>query len=91
MPRRKREWPSWWEWELELRPYTYMRLKERDCSEIELRRMMEHATDYQPAELEGRWVIETRFRNARWKVVVEPAPEKQKLVVVTAYAVEKLK
>ena len=53
--------------------------------------MMEHATDYQPAKLEGRWVIETPFRNAPWKVVVEPAPEKQKLVVVTAYEVEKLK
>jgi hypothetical protein len=41
MAKRKKEWPEWWEWELELRPYTYKRLKERDCTEIELRRMME--------------------------------------------------
>jgi hypothetical protein len=50
-----------------------------------------NATTYKVAKLEGRWVIETRFQGAPWKVVVEPAPEKQKLVVVTAYQVEKLK
>jgi hypothetical protein len=66
-------------------------LKERDCTEIELRRMMEYATAFTPAKLEGRWVIETLFQGAPWKVVVEPAPEKQKLVVVTAYEVEKLR
>jgi hypothetical protein len=91
MAKRKRIWPEWWEWELELRPYTYKRLKERDCTEIELRRMMEHATACNPAQLEGRWVVETRSRGAPWKVVVEPAPEKRRLVVVTAYKVEKLK
>jgi len=91
MAKRRKEWPEWWDWELELRPYTYKRLKERDCTEIELRRMMEHATAYQAAKLEGRWVIEARFQGALWKVVVEPAPERQKLAVVTAYKVEKLK
>jgi hypothetical protein len=89
--KQKRVWPPWWDWPLELKPYTYMRLKERDCSEIELRRMMEYGTDWKPARLEGRWVIETRFRRGPWKVVVEPAPEKQRLVVVTAYPVEKPK
>jgi hypothetical protein len=89
--KRRKEWPDWWEWELELRSYTYKRLKERDCTEIELRRMMEHARTFKPAKLEGRWVIETRFQGALWKIVVEPAPEKRRLVVVTAYEVEKLK
>jgi len=91
MAKQKEEWPPWWEWELELTPYTYKRLKERDCTEIELRRMMEHATNYEPAKLEGRWVIETRLKRAPWRVVVEPIPERQKLVVVTAYEVVKLK
>jgi hypothetical protein len=91
MAKPRKEWPEWWEWELELRPYTYKRLKERDCTEIELRRMMENATTFKAAKLEGRWIVETRFRRAPWKVVVEPAPEKRKLIVVTAYEVEKLK
>jgi hypothetical protein len=84
-------WPEWWEWELELRPYTHKRLKERDCTEIELAVRWNMATAYKAAKLAGRWVIETRFRGAPWKVVVEPAPEKQKLVVVTAYELEKLR
>lgn len=88
--RGKRQWPSWWEWELELTDYTYKRLGERNCTEIELRRMMEHATSYRRGKGEGRWVIEALFRRKHWKVVVEPKPEKQRLVVVTAYPVEKL-
>ena len=35
-------------------------------------------------------MIETRFRRKPWKVVVEPIPEKERLVVVTAYEVGKL-
>ena len=58
--RKKRQWPPWWEWQLDLTDYTYKR------------------------------VIETRFRRNHWKVVVEPKPEKQRLVIVTVYQVEKL-
>ena len=49
--------------------------------------MMEHATEYRPDIEEGRWRIETRFRGQPWEVIVEPAPEKQLLLVVTAYDV----
>lgn len=87
----RKEWPPWWEWELELTSYTYKRLRERDCTEIELRRMMESATSYRRSKREGRWVIETRFRRKPWKVVVEPISEKERLVVVTAYEVGKLR
>ena len=38
--KRRKEWPPWWEWELEVTDYTYKRLRERDCTEVELRRMM---------------------------------------------------
>lgn len=89
--RKKREWPPWWNWELELTGYTHKRLRERGCTEIELRRMMEHATNYGRGKREGRWEIETRFQRRPWKVAVEPEPEKQQLVVVTAYPVEKLR
>jgi hypothetical protein len=91
MAKRKKQWPEWWEWELELRPYTYKRLKERDCTDIEQTAYDGNATTYEAAKIEGRWVVETQFQRARWKVVVEPAEEKQKLVVVTANEVKKLK
>ena len=63
------------------------RMKERDCTEIEVRRMMEHATNYYRSKEEGRWVIETRFRRKPWEVVVEPNAEKERLDVVTVYEV----
>jgi hypothetical protein len=59
----------------------------REFTEIELRRMMGHATNYRRDIVEGRWVIETWFRRQRWEVIVEPIPERELLVVVTAYDV----
>ena len=85
--KKRREWPRWWEWELKFTGYTYKRMKERDCTEIEVRRMMEHATNYYRSKEEGRWVIETRFRRKPWEVVVEPNAEKERLDVVTVYEV----
>ena len=85
--KKSREWPPWWEWELKFTGYTYKRMKERDCTEIEVRRMMEHATNYYRSKEEGRWVIETRFRRKPWEVVVEPNAEKERLDVVTVYEV----
>jgi len=37
--------------------------------------------------VEGRWVIETRHARRPWEVIVEPDPERESLVVVTAHAV----
>lgn len=56
-------------------------------AQIELRRMMEHATNFREDHHEGRWVIETRFRQKAWEVVVEPVKDEVKLEVVTAYEV----
>lgn len=83
--KRRREWPPWWEWELVIIRHMQDRLGKRKFTEIELRRMMEHATGFRPDPIEGRWVIETRFRRKRWEVIVEPIPEEEKLEVVTAY------
>jgi len=85
MAKRKREWPPWWEWELKLIPHMKGRLAKRKFTEIELRRMMEHATNFRPDYKEGRWVVETRFRRQRWEVIVEPIPEEERLEVVTAF------
>ena len=49
--------------------------------------MMEHASDFRRDYIEGRWVIETRFRRAEWEVIVEPLPDEEKLEIVTAYEV----
>jgi hypothetical protein len=85
--KRKRDWPPWWDWELDVSDHTYENMPVRGFTEVDLRRMMEQATDYSPDIEEGRWRIETRFRGQLWEVIVEPVPEKQLLLVVTAYDV----
>lgn len=64
---------------------------DRRFNEVELRRMLEHASGYRPDVVEDRWVIETRHGRKDWEVVVEPDNEQKVLVVVTAYPVGKIK
>jgi hypothetical protein len=61
---------------------------DRRFTEVDLRRMMEHAGGYRVDVVEGRWVIETRHNTKDWEVIVEPDDEQDLLVVVTAYPVE---
>lgn len=81
------DWPTWWNWELELSPHLLKRMTDRRFTEIDLRRMLERATGYREDIVEGRWVVETRHRGRPWEVIVEPDRERQLLVVVTAYPV----
>ncbi len=83
----RRNWPEWWDWELELSPHLLKRMSDRRFTEIELRRMLERATGYRPDVVEARWAIETRHRRRAWEVIVEPDWERQLLVIVTAYPV----
>ncbi len=83
----RREWPEWWDWELELSPHLLKRMEDRRFTEIDLRRMLERASGYHEDVVEGRWVIETRHREKAWEVIVEPDLERRLLVVVTAYPV----
>lgn len=83
----RREWPEWWDWELELSPHLFKRMEDRRFTEIDLRRMLERASGYREDVVEGRWVIETTHRRKPWEVIVEPDAERQLLVVVTAYPV----
>ena len=80
-------WPEWWDWEIELSPHLLKRMVDRRFTEIDLRRMLERATDYRADVVEGRLVIETRHARRRWEVIVEPDWERRLLVVVTAYSV----
>lgn len=81
------DWPSWWEWDLALSTHVRKRMEDRGFSEVELREMLEDARAYHPDVIDTRWVIETRHRRAAWEVIVEPDPDIERLIVITAYAV----
>ncbi|MBI4443068.1 MAG: DUF4258 domain-containing protein [Acidobacteria bacterium] len=84
----KRIWPSWWEWELEFTPHLLKRMTDRRFTEIDLRRMLEKATDLRRDIVEGRWVIGTRHQRRLWEVIVEPDFAEKLLIVITAYPLE---
>jgi Domain of unknown function (DUF4258) len=81
-------WPLWWTWELELTPHLEKRMEDRGFTEVDLRRMLEHARGVRPDIVEGRWIIETHHRRHVWEVIVEPDEIDELLVIVTAYPVE---
>ena len=83
-------WPIWWEWELDFTLHVEVRMEERGFSEVELRAMLGAATQFVPARLPGRWLIHTRHAGHAWRVVVEPDPDYETLVIVTAYPKEVL-
>jgi len=58
---------------------------DRDFTEVDLRRMLQYAGGLREDVLQGRWVVETRHLRQDWEVIVEPEPESQLLIVVTAY------
>jgi hypothetical protein len=80
------EWPEWWNWELELSPHALKRMADRDFTELELRRMLDVASDLQPDLLPERWRVVTRLRRRPWEVIVEPDTNTQRLVIITAYS-----
>ena len=63
------------------------RLEDRGFTEVDLRQMREHAARFRPDVVDGRFVIEPRFRGRPWEVVVEPDEVEHLLVVVTAFGV----
>ena len=79
--------PDWWDWELELTPHVEKRMEDRGFTEVDLRQMLEHGTGFRRDAVEGRFVIEARFRGRPWEVVVEPDEVDHLLVVVTAFGV----
>ncbi len=85
---RKKKWPSWWDWELELSPHLVKRMADRRFTEVDLRRMLEHAKGCGADIMEGRWVVAVSHAGEPWEVIVEPDDSLQLLVVVTAYPLE---
>jgi hypothetical protein len=86
--RAKARWPDWWTWELLLSDHLERRMEDRGFSEVDLRAMIAHARSLRPSPVEGRFVVECRWKRATWRVVVEPVATNRKLIVVTAWAEE---
>jgi hypothetical protein len=63
-------------------------MEDRGFNEVDVRRMLEHASGYTPDIMVGRFVIEARHAGQSWAVVVEPDEKRQLLMVVTAYPVD---
>lgn len=82
------EWPEWWDWDVELSPHLLGRMKDRRFSEVDLRLMLEGASGYHADCEPGRYVLQTRHEGRPWEVILEPVPEEEVLVVVTAYPAE---
>ena len=80
-------YPEWWNWELEFTPHLEKRMSDREFSEIDLRIMLENASDYTRDIVEERWIIRTKHQGRKWEIIVEPDFEEKLLVVVTAYPV----
>lgn len=83
------EWPVWWDWDLELTYHLERRMEDRNFTEAELRQMLEEAYGYRPDVVQDRWIIEARHAGQAWEVIVEAHADIRKLVVVTAYPVER--
>jgi hypothetical protein len=78
-------WPDWWSWEIELTPHLLKRMVDRRFNEVDLRLMLDAAIGFRDNHEEGRFVIETTHEGRRWVVIVEPSPDDEVLIVVTAY------
>lgn len=61
---------------------------DRRFTEVDLRRMLEHATSFKRDAIEGRWVISSRHRRRHWEIILEPDFDARLLVVITAYPLE---
>ena len=62
-------------------------MEDRGFNEVDLRTMLERASNYRPDVVERRWIIESRHQRRRWEIIVEPDNEVRLLVVVTAFPV----
>lgn len=63
-------------------------MEDRAFNEVDLRRMLEHASGHRPDISEGRFVIEARHAGQPWEVIMEPDELRHLLVVITAYPVD---
>ena len=84
----RREWPEWWEWDLELSSHLMKRMIDRRFSEIDLRKMLQRSSRIRRDVVPGRRVAMSRHQRRTWEVILEPDFERQLVVVITAYPAE---
>lgn len=63
------------------------RMVDRRFSEVELRSMLSVAISIRRDETPGRWIVNTRLRQRRWEIIVEPDIDRRLTIVVTAYRI----
>ena len=83
----KPAFPAWWKWELSFTPHAELRMEQRGVTEVDVRAMLERATEFEPSVVEGRFMIHVKNNDRPWIVIVEPDSDASLLVVVTAYEV----
>ena len=66
-------------------------MDDRQFTEVDLRRMMEHATGLGADILAGRFVVDARHAGGSWEVIIEPDELRKLLVVITAYPIDRTK
>ena len=79
--------PGWWDWPFVLTGHAEDRLEERGLHEIELRTMLQDPLEVQPVEPVGRWRVLARGGRSTWKILLEPDPRREVVLVVTAFRV----
>jgi hypothetical protein len=84
---RRRTFPEWWDWELLFGIHADSRMEERGVTELDVRAMLENASDFEPSVVPGRFMIHVRHRQCPWIVIVEPVVGVALLAVVTVYEV----
>ncbi|MEM1210275.1 MAG: DUF4258 domain-containing protein [Planctomycetota bacterium] len=82
------DWPHWWDWELEFTPHLLKRMVDRDFTEADLRVMLESASGWADNIAPNRFTITARHDGRPWEVIVEPDPDEERLVVITAFPVD---
>ena len=77
--------PAWWAWQVRLTPHLRKRMIDRGFNEVEVRSMLESpqriVEDHEP----GRFAVDAVHRGRRWRLIVEPDPSAEALVVITAF------
>ena len=49
--------PDWWDWDLSFTGHAEMRMEQRGVTEVEVRTMLQRATDFELSVVEGRFTL----------------------------------
>ena len=60
---------------------------DRGFSEVEVRSMMKRAEAVRPEREPGRFVVEAQHLGGRWRLIVEPDPDREQIVVITGWRI----